>query len=280
MRIVSTILRLKGQKPSHEASNGFDVGQEGGIDPRILALLDHGEIREMAIRLGEFEQREVREIMVPRDRVVAVTRHASLVEFIDRSIDSGYSKLPVYRETLDEITGVAFLKDILKRYGLNIPKDEPVESIARPVLLVPEVKHIFGLLKSFQEKRTTLAVVVDEFGSTVGIVTVHDLMEELFGDLLISQEEEEEKDYVSLPKGGFEVLARISLEELMEETGVVLEKPQDVETLNGLLVHNLGRIPKPGEKIELSGYRFLVLEADPRKAVKVRIEPVSPTQSS
>jgi len=280
MRIVSSLLRFKGQKPSHEASNGFDVGQEGDIDPRILALLDHGEIREVAIRLGEFEQREVREIMVPRDRIVAVPRHASLVEFIDRSIDSGYSKLPVYRETLDEIAGVAFLKDILKRYGLNIPQDEPVESIARPVLLVPEVKRIFGLLKSFQERRTTLAVVVDEFGSTVGIVTVHDLMEELFGDLLISQEEEEEKDYVSLPKGGFEVLARISLEELMEETGIVLEKPQDVETLNGLLVHNLGRIPKPGEKIELSGYRFLVLEADPRKAVKVRIEPVSPTQGS
>ena len=280
MRIVSSLLRLKGQRSTHEAHNGFEVGQEEGIDPRILALLDHAEIREVAIRLGEFEQREVREIMVPRDRVVAVPRKASFVEFIDRSIESGYSKLPVYCETLDEIAGVAFLKDILKQYGLNIPQDEPVESIARPVLLVPEVKRIFGLLKSFQEKRTTLAVVVDEFGSTVGIVTVHDLMEELFGDLLVAQEGEEEKDYVSLPKGGFEVLARISLEELMEETGIAIEKPQDVETLNGLLVFSLGRIPKPGEKVELAGYHFLVLEADPRKAVKVRIEPSSANQNS
>lgn len=279
MQFLKRLLRYRRQSPP-EVNGGPAFNREEDFEPQILTLLEYPEIRDIAIRLVEFEQREVREIMVPRDRVVAVPKSAPLMEFVKRSIESGYSKLPVFRETLDEILGVAFLKDILKRYGLDIPQNEPVASIMRPVLFVPEVKRVFGLLKSFQEKGTPLAIVVDEFGSTAGIVTVHDLMEELFGDLVVSNEDDEEKDYVSLPKGGFEVLARVSLEELTEETGIDLEKPPGIETLNGLLSFHLGRIPKAGETVELLGYRFLILEADPKRAIKVRVEPMTARQGS
>jgi CBS domain containing-hemolysin-like protein len=279
MKFLKRLLRPKRQsQPEVNVGPAFD--QEEGFKPQILTLLECPEIKDIVIRLAEFEQKEVREIMVPRDRVVAIQKGATLREFVEKSIDSGYSKLPVFRETLDEILGVAFLKDILNHYGFDIPQNEPVVNIIRPALFVPEVKRAFGLLKSFQEKGTTLAIVVDEFGSTAGVVTAHDLMEELFGDLAASNGNDEEKDYVSLPKGGFEVLARVSLEELMDEAGINLEKPQGIETLNGLLSFHLGRVPKTGEKVELFGYRFLTLEADPKKAIKVRVEPLSAHQSS
>jgi len=254
-----------------------EVKEKKDTEDKVLGLLK--ELRKdqtlwnLIVRLSSIEGKEIREIMVQRDRVVSVPYTATIWEFIQKCIVSGHTKLPVSKDTMDEIIGVAFLKDVLKKYGLNNPNGESIQSVVKKPFFVPEVKHVLGLVKTFQERRITFAMVVDEFGCISGIITLNDIIEELFGEML-NYGEAEEKEYVSLPRGSFEVLARMSLDELREETGLELPKQEQLETLSGFLLYNLGRIPKVGESVETGGFKFDILHADARRIIKVRIEPL------
>lgn len=204
----------------------------------------------------------VKESMVPRTDIVAVELGTSTRDAMHTFVSSGHSKLPVYNKNIDDIVGVAFAYDLF---------DEPksLEEMMRPVTFVPESKLSKDLLQEFLQTKTSIAVVIDEYGGTAGLATTEDLLEELFGDI---QDEFDDEDLVLRPIDENTVLAsgRIEIDELSEETGLVLPEG-DYETVAGFLLDHLGTIPKMQDEFEIEGFRFVVLQASANRVDLVRI---------
>ncbi|HSE94864.1 MAG TPA: hemolysin family protein [Methylomirabilota bacterium] len=223
------------------------------------------EEREMIDSIFDLVETSVREVMVPLVDVVAVPEEASVAEAVARLRTSGHSRLPVYRERIDHVIGVVTALDILQR-GASEPT---VGTLLRPAYYVPETKRISDLLPEMQRQRIQLAVVVDEYGGSEGIVTVEDIVEEIVGE--IEDEHERRPSVITpLPDGSYLVAARIGLDELNETLEWALPK-KDYETVGGLILSVLGRIPRPGEEIAVAGYELSVVDADERRILKVRI---------
>ena len=209
----------------------------------------------------------VRESMVPRTDVVAAEVGTSTAELMDVFVTSGHSKLPVYRENIDNIVGVAFAYDLF-----DAP--ESLEKMMRPATFVPESKLSKDLLQEFLQTKTSVAIVIDEYGGTAGLVTTEDLLEELFGDI---QDEFDDEDLVLRRIDEDTVIAsgRIDIDELAEETDMVLPEG-DYETLAGFLLERLGTIPKTRDEFEIEGFQFVVLQASSNRVDLVRIQRLDP----
>jgi CBS domain containing-hemolysin-like protein len=224
---------------------------------------------EMIDKIFDLGETAVREVMVPLVEVVALAEDASLEEAIALIQERGFSRLPVYRDRIDNVVGVVTAMDLL-RSGAQA---EGAGALARPPYFVPETKRIDDLLREMQKARIQLAVVVDEYGGSVGIVTVEDIVEQIVGEI------RDERDRVSatierLPDGSYRVAARVGIEELNEALGWELPKA-DYETVAGLALATLHRIPTVGEEFRVQQYHLTVLEADERRvvAVKISLEP-------
>ncbi|MDX1547689.1 MAG: hemolysin family protein [Rhodothermales bacterium] len=204
----------------------------------------------------------VKESMVPRTDIVAVEEHIPLDELQQRFIETGYSKLPVFREHIDNIVGVAFAYDLFQQ-------PQTLAEIMRPPKFVPESKLSKDLLQEFLATGTSIAIVIDEYGGTAGLVTREDLLEELFGDI---QDEFDTEDVIlrQLGEGTYVVSGRAELDELRERFG--LELPSgDYETVAGYLLERLGAIPAPQEECTFDGFRFVILQATSNRIDLVRL---------
>ncbi len=204
----------------------------------------------------------VKESMVPRTEIVAVEEHTTLEALRQRFIESGHSKLPVYRENIDNIVGIAFAYDLF---------DEP-ESLAemmRPAYFVPETKLSKDLLREFLATNTSIAIVIDEYGGTAGLVTIEDLLEELFGDI---QDEFDTEDEIlrQVSDDTYLVSGRVEIDALEDRFGIRLSDG-DYETVAGYLLEHTGSIPKPNDEFEFDGYRFTVVQATANRIDLVRI---------
>jgi len=206
----------------------------------------------------------VKESMVPRTEVEAVDESTSLEDLRQRFVSSGHSKLPVYRENIDDIVGVAFAYDLFKAPA-------SLQEMMRPAQFVPESKMSKDLLQDFLATKTSIAIVIDEYGGTAGLVTTEDLLEELFGDI---QDEFDEEDVVLRQTDDGTILAggRVEIDELAERFGIELIDG-DYETIAGYLLEHTGAIPKPNDEFSLDGYCFCVLQATPYRIDLVRITP-------
>ncbi len=206
----------------------------------------------------------VKESMVPRTEIEAVDESTSLEEVRQRFVASGHSKLPVYRENIDNIVGVAFAYDLFK-------SPASLRDMMRPAQFVPESKMSKDLLQEFLATKTSIAIVIDEYGGTAGLVTTEDLLEELFGDI---QDEFDEEDIVLRKTDDGAILAsgRVEIDELSERFGLKLTDG-DYETIAGYILERTGAIPKPNEEFSLDGYCFCVLQATPFRIDLVRITP-------
>jgi CBS domain containing-hemolysin-like protein len=197
--------------------------------------------------------------MIPRTQVVAIDVNDFQEHLLDGLIEENYSRIPCYADSLDNIIGVVYLKDIL----ILLRKNEPViiSTIMRSVLMIPETKRIAQLLKEFQLKHQQIAVVIDEYGGTQGIVTMEDILEELVGE--IQDEYDNEIPFVE-KKGekSYTVLASVSLDDINDLLPHSLTQNEDYETLAGYLILNLGRIPNLGEKFSFDNYEFTILKKD------------------
>jgi putative hemolysin len=237
------------------------------------------EEKEMIHGVIEFEETMAREVMVPRVRITAVQAGRTLQEAIDIAIEDGHSRLPVYEDSIDKVTGVLYVKDMLLavRKGMI---DAPVRELARKPFEVPETKRVGDLFREFQAKKIHMAIVIEESGGTAGLVTIEDLLEEIVGEIQDEYDKPGEEPTVE-QTGPDEYLvdARINLEDLDDEVHLGLDS-EEYDTLNGYLIDKLGSLPTAGAEVTLEGKAVIrVVSVSGRRADKVlikRLEPAEP----
>lgn len=241
--------------------------------------------REMLFNVLEYGELRVDDVMVPRGDIVAVPNNISFQDLVSLFAEAAHSRMPVFRETLDDVIGMVHVKDTLKLVagGLD-PSQFKMVSIRRPVLYVPASMRVIDLLAKMRQSRTHMAVVVDEYGGTDGLVTVEDMVEEIVGEIEDEHDTIDDPELVSLPSGGFDADARLDIDELEEALGVELvsdDRSEEVDTLGGLVFLLVDRVPDIGEVIlHESGHKFEVVDADPRRIRRIRIHmPVGPGTS-
>ena len=244
---------------------------------------------EMVDAAERFHLLRVDDVMVPRADIVAIETIASLTELTQAFKAAGHSRLPVYKETLDDPTGMVHIKDVMPylmfdakgRGGKSYPNKKVIKYIKRPVLFVPPSMLAQDLLKRMQVKRTHMAIVVDEYGGTDGLVTIEDLIEEIVGEIDDEHDEQEPVVQIVTGAGGksvWEADARITIEDFEEALGrefATDDEEEDVDTLGGLVFTLAGRVPERGEIIpHPDGLEFEVIDADARRVKRLRINDV------
>jgi CBS domain containing-hemolysin-like protein len=214
---------------------------------------DEGKMLQSVFELGDTIAREV---MVPRTDLVFIERHKTLRQAMSLALRSGYSRMPVVGENLDDIVGMAYLKDVTKRVfdKHDAETSERIESIARPCLFVPDTKHADDLLKEMQAERTHVAIVVDEFGGTSGMVTIEDIVEEIVGEITDEYDTEPEESE-ELADGSWRLSSRFEVDDLEDLFDIPIED-DDVDSVGGLMAKHLGKVPIRGSVVEVEGLRF------------------------
>jgi CBS domain containing-hemolysin-like protein len=228
-----------------------DMAEERGV-------VESGE-RQMIHSVFELGDTIAREVMVPRTDVVWIERTKTVRQALALALRSGFSRLPVMGESVDDVVGVVYLKDLVRRSQNGSDNRGPrVEEVMRPPTFVPESKPVDELLRDMQAKRIHIAIVVDEYGGFAGLVTIEDILEEIVGEIADEHDAFQRPPIEELPDGSVRVTARLSVEDLAEIfPGVELPEDDDVETVGGLLARALGRVPIEGAKADVGGLRLV-----------------------
>jgi CBS domain containing-hemolysin-like protein len=244
----------------------LDVPEE---DPQEEDQADSEE-RELISQVLDFTDTIVREVMVPRPDMVTVPGNASTDVALDVVLASGKSRIPVVGEHTDDILGVLYARDLLQLMD-DEAAPRPSSSLMHPAYFVPETKRVPELLREMQTKQVHLAVVVDEFGGTAGVVSIEDLLEELVGEIA-DEYDQEEPMVTRLDAGGYVIDARLGVDELADLLGI--EVPgEDWDTVGGLVLGLAGRVPRQGESFPLSGFTFTAQRIQGRRVAQVRVVP-------
>ncbi len=262
-------LRVRWDAPlAHEEDFGWlaRMGEANGE-------LEEGE-REMIHSIFEFGETLVREIMVPRVDVVAVRHDARLPEIVDLVLEEGHSRIPVYKDTIDHVVGVVYVKDLF-RYLRDGQVHVTAGEVARPAYYVPETKKVDELFQEMRQKKVHLAIVVDEYGGTAGLVTIEDVLEEIVGEIRDEYDVEEREPLVMLDERTALVDARMHLEEVNERLGLDLPVGE-VDTLGGFVYSRMGHVPEKGEQITYDGVVIRVEELEGQRIARLRVEKLSP----
>jgi CBS domain containing-hemolysin-like protein len=216
---------------------------------------------EMIHSVFELGDTLVREVMVPRTEMVFIERDKTLRQALSLALRSGYSRIPVIGENLDDIIGIAYIKDLAKRSHdhREAEQSERVEELMRPANFVPENKMADELLKEMQSEQIHLAIVVDEYGGTAGLITIEDILEEIVGEISDEFDDDEDEQLERLSKNKYRARARIHLEDLENELDITFadEDKEAVDTLGGLLGKHIGQVPIPGSEITIGTWRFI-----------------------
>jgi putative hemolysin len=239
-----------------------------------------GDEREIIENVIEFGNTTVREIMTSRVNIVAVSIDFSLKQVIELIQEKGLSRMPLYENDLDTISGVIYSKDVLPYINTDMV-DGPInwKTIARKVLFIPATKKLDDLLRDFQHEKTHIAIVVDEYGGTEGLVTLDDILEEIVGDLGDEYDDQEEKLYTKFKNGVYIFDAKIDLDDLDEilETNISTDE-DEYETLGGLVYHLTERIPNVGERLHYMNLELTVHSVKNNRVKKVRVKPDTPSK--
>jgi CBS domain containing-hemolysin-like protein len=235
------------------------------VDLAEASQLIESDERAMIHSVFELGDTIVREVMVPRTDVVYIERHKTLRQAMSLFLRSGFSRVPVVGEDLDDIVGFAYLKDVARRVfdRKDAESTEHVDSVMRPVLWVPDSKPADDLLREMQQSRKHIAVVVDEYGGTAGVVTIEDILEEIVGEIA-DEFDRGEVALERLPDGSARVPSRFPVDDLEEVVGVEIED-DEIDSVGGLMAKHLGRVPIPGSTVEVGGLVFRAEEAKGRR---------------
>ena len=247
-----------------EYNNGSDeleVFEAAGLS------VDNEEM-EMIKGILKMDVVKVREIMKPRVDLVAIEENSNLNKLTQLISDSGYSKIPVIGESVDEVKGILYAKDTLKMH-LNIDKSLTISEIMRPAIFVPESQNLEQLLSEFQDKRTRIAIVIDEHGGISGLVTVTDLIEEIVGEL-VDEFDEAENIFYRINTNNLIVDAKVSISDLNDEIGSSIQI-NGYDTIGGLVYKELGKMPAVGDKVSFEGIEIVVQSTIGRRIGKLRI---------
>ena len=257
-----------------EASEESIFLSEDGL--RFLINMGDGENiiedeeKQMIASIFEMGETVVREIMSPRIDIIALAVDTPLAEALDVIIKAGHSRIPVFEDNADRIVGFLYAKDLLKCYRDN-QSDVLIRSILRPAYFVPESKKVDELFHEMQTRRVHIAVVVDEYGGTAGLVTIEDLLEEIVGEIQ-DEYDKEPVPYQKIARDTYVFNARLDVDSVADLLGVDLPYT-DVDTLGGFIFAELGHVPETGETVTYAGWRFTVLSVESRRIRQVRAEP-------
>lgn len=223
-----------------------------------------------------FKSRVAKEIMVPRVNIFSLEVDTPIREAARLFAAEGYSRIPIFRETLDQIVGVVLYKDLLKYYASpELDLSAPLESLAKPVLYAPENKKIAQLLQEFRNKQIHMAIIVDEYGGTEGIVTIEDILEELVGEIEDESDIGENQQFWAIPTGGWVVDAQMSIFDIEERLGIQIPHGLEYETIGGYVFHCAGTIPQKGWRLLHDQFELEVLSSNERSIKKIKILPTS-----
>ena len=259
----------------HEPERTEEQRTEEGIEALVEAAEEEGIIEpeqgDLIEQVVEFSDKRVREVMTPRPDIVAIAADATLEEFHAKVVETRFARLPVYERSLDDIYGVAYAQDLLHIADQDLPKRK-VRELAHPVMFIPETKAGSELLREMRQKSHPMAIVIDEHGLVAGLATVEDLVEEIVGESG-RDDKQPAPDVVREPDGGLVMRGSMSIDDVEDLLSVHFGDKTDeaVTTIAGLLSHVSGKVPAPGDKVDIAGYRFEVIEANQRKVLRLRI---------
>lgn len=248
-------------------------------DAEHRELIDE-DTKEMIEGVLEVSGLRVRDIMIPRSQMITIEKSQSVSEFLPTMIDSAHSRFPVINEDKDHIEGILLAKDLLK-YGFSKDSHEiKIESILRPVVIVPESKRVDKLLQEFRSERYHMAIVVDEFGGVSGLVTIEDILEEIVGDIEdeFRDNEVSSEDIRRINKSVFSVQALTPIDDFNDFFMTSFDD-DEVDTVGGLIVHAFGHLPEQGETVSLGEYQFKVITADRRRIIQLQVKVPEAQQS-
>ncbi len=278
---VSAVRKLVGvkQDATKLRESLEEVIEESDAANRPLAR----EERSMMLNILNFGELKVVDVMVPRADIIAVAEDTPLSELVKIFRDAKHSRLPIYRDTLDNPVGMVHIKELI---GLAIPEGEgaihpkTIQDVRRDVLFVPPSMPVVNLLVKMQSTRVHMALVIDEYGGTDGLVSIEDLVEQIVGDIEDEHDTDETKMIAPRGTGEFDASARADLEEVEKVVGFPLvdeEEAEEIDTLAGLVFSLVGRVPQRGEiVIHPAGVEFEVLDADPRRLKRLRVRVTKP----
>jgi len=267
-----------------EASVTPDAAEEkSDDDDDFQALMEVGEAegiieeseRELIETMVEFSETRVGEIMTPRTEICAIPIHSTVVDARSLMIEEKYSRLPVYRESIDNIEGVIYVRDLLQLWA-DGKENELITAIIRDAYFVPETKTASESLKSMQQEHMQIAIVIDEYGGVAGLITVEDILEEIVGE--IEDEDIEEEEIIEIVEGTdgyFDVLGSTEIDKVERLFDLDLED-DEVTTIAGLVTSKAGYVPKTGENLSIHGLNIEVLKADDKKITLLRLRKAEP----
>lgn len=232
--------------------------------------------KEMITSILEMDETVAREVMVPRMDMVTLEADISFAEALDVIIGAGHSRVPVYDDYVDQIIGVLYAKDMLRCFQQQ-KTDMPLRTLLRPAYFVPLTKNVKNLLAEMRKHRVHIAIVVDEYGGTAGLVTIEDILEEIVGEIQDEYDAVEEILVQRVGEGSFLLSAKLDLYSLAKLLNIDIED-EDSDTVGGLVLGMLGHVPEAGESAEHLGWRFTVIEVEGRRIEKLRVEPVAPPE--
>ncbi len=262
-----------------EAASEANEAAKAYIDTAEQEGLIAGEERRLLQSIVDFGDTLVREVMTPRPDIVGLRDDATIGDLRALFSEQEYSRFPVYKDSLDNIAGFVFVKDLVAMAPID--DSRPITPLLRPAAVVPETKRVPELLKQFQRQQTQIAIVVDEYGGTAGLVTIEDLLEEIVGEIRDEYDVELEP-IVDEGNGRYVFSGKVDVDEVVQRLDVAIER-HGFETVGGYVLSHLGRVPAVGERFDIDGLTIEVLDAERRRVNKVRIsklEAAAPIQES
>ena len=266
-RLVKVFHREKPDAAAKEMEQEIMSAVDEGAREGLLGRDERGMIK----RLIDFHDTQASSIMTPRTEIAAVEAGASLKDIEELTATEGHSRVPVYEQSLDNIVGMLYAKDVLLHLA-NGGESFDVRKIMRVPIFVPETKRIVDLFRELKAKKVHIAVVLDEYGGTSGLVSIEDILEEIVGEIEDEYESPSPEPLVRLDDHTVEVDAKVRVEQLADEFGVELSNDQEVETVGGLVFSLLGYVPKKGQEVEYERLRFTVLETERRTINRLKVE--------
>ena len=269
--ITTSVARMLGagdQAQGVMSTQELSILVERGGEQGILEA-EEEQMIQAVIELGD---QRIHEVMVPRIAMVTLSASATLEDAIDKVIEEGHSRIPVYEETIDEIIGILYAKDLLPFLKGSASERPALRSILRTPVFVPESMSVDDLLHEFQRRKVHIAIVLDEYGGTAGLVTIEDLLEEIVGEIQ-DEYDEEEPLIVRLSDDEARIDGRADVDDLAElfDTNLGLQDADQYDTVGGLLYHRIGGIPKPGDQVAVDGLTLTVETTDGRRVGKVLV---------
>jgi len=272
--VVDGLLRRLAGRTADETS------EEEAFEDEIRAMVTEGlrdghlepDAREMIEGVIELGDADVAEVMTPRSRMDVMSVGLSWREAMEFVIRVARTRIPVFEQSLDHVIGILYVKDLLPELTKPETDRRPLRDIVREAWFVPTTMPVDDLLQEFLDTHSHMAVAVDEYQAVAGLVTIEDVLEEIVGEIVDEHDMEDEEEILLIDDDTAEVSADAHLDEINEELGLELPESDEFDTIGGLVLSRLGRIPKPDEQIELAGVRITVIDASRRRIERVRIE--------